>query len=130
MTRIGPGTDHGEVWLDVVSAVDYLAETHRPGLTVWDALDEALRWWTAECLDPHEGFPRRAAPELPWNDPDPLRSNVERLLTAVPPAEMPGGHTLAEALGAVLAAWVEAMADEFNDGHGFSHPRPRRDATL
>ena len=32
--------DEGGVWLQIVSAVDYLTETHRPGLTVWDALDE------------------------------------------------------------------------------------------
>mgnify|MGYP006883575816 CR=1 FL=1 len=33
-----------QVWLDVVSAVDYLSRGHRPGLTVYDALEEALRW--------------------------------------------------------------------------------------
>ena len=36
-----------QVWLDVVSAVDYLSRGHRPGLTVYDALEEALRWHIA-----------------------------------------------------------------------------------
>ena len=27
-----------QVWLDVVSAVDYLSRGHRPGFTIYDAL--------------------------------------------------------------------------------------------
>jgi hypothetical protein len=34
----------GGTWLlDVVAAVDHLGRGHRPGFTVWDALEEALR---------------------------------------------------------------------------------------
>jgi hypothetical protein len=73
------------VWLEVAAAVDYLTDTHRPGLSVWDALDEAIRWWTAELVDPRGGFPARRAAELPSADPDPLRSSLEALLTVVPP---------------------------------------------
>jgi hypothetical protein len=119
--------DHGGVWLDVVSAVDYLTTTRRPGLTVWDALDEAMRWWAEERVEPRDGFPPPAPFQLPWDDPDPLRSTIERLLSAVAPAETPDGHPLADALSAALGVWVAAMADEFNDGHCFAHPQPRRD---
>jgi hypothetical protein len=119
--------DDGAVWLEVASAVDYLAGTHRPGFTVWDALDEALRWWTAELLDPRDGFPPRRALELPWHDPDPLRSTIEALLTVVPPADAPGANALGDVFIAALAAWLAVMADEFNDGHRFASPHPRLD---
>jgi hypothetical protein len=129
VTRIRDDDD-GQVWLEVVSAVDYLTEMHRPGLTVWDALDEAIRWWTAELLDPRDGFTPSARYELPWHDPDPLRSTIERLLAAVGPADAPGGHPLPDVLRAALAAWVAAMADEFNDGHRFAHAQARTDRVV
>jgi hypothetical protein len=118
--------DHGAVWLEVVSAVDYLAAVHRPGFTVWDALDEAVRWWTAELLDPRHGFPDRRPGELPWHDPDPLRSTIEVLLGAVAPAignDIPG---IADAFTAALASWLAVTADEFNDGDPFGPPAARR----
>ena len=124
------GVDHGGGWLEVVSAVDYLAAVHRPGLTVWDALDEAIRWWTAEHLDPRTGFSPHRVVDLPWHDPDPLRSTLERLLAAVLPADTPDGTTLPDALSAALAAWLSAMADGFNDGRSFAAPRPRLDRRI
>jgi hypothetical protein len=42
--------DDAGVWLDVVAAVDHLSVTDRLGLTVWDAVEEAIRWWTADRL--------------------------------------------------------------------------------
>ena len=76
------------------------------------------------------GFPPPAHFELPWDDPDPLRSTVERLLAAVAPADVPGGHALPDVFGAALAVWVAAIADEFNDGRRFYHPRTRSDRVL
>jgi hypothetical protein len=118
--------DDGAVWLEVVAAVDYLAAVHRPGLTVWGALDEAVRWWTAELLDPRDGFTGRRVVELPWNDPDPLRSAIEGLLSSVPSADTPA-DSLGDAFAASLAAWLVVMADEFNDGHRFAAARTRPD---
>jgi hypothetical protein len=126
----GQGGDHGAVWLEVVSGVDYLAGAHRPGLTVWDALDEAIRSWTAEFLDPRGGFPQPRAVEVPWADPDPLRSTIERLLAAVPAPDSFGGVGLADAFSDALAAWLERMADEFNDGMPFTTPQPRLDRRI
>jgi hypothetical protein len=125
-----PGVDHGAVWLEVVSAVDYLAAAHRPGLTVWDALDEAIRWWTAEHLEPRMGFSPNRVVDLPWHDPDPLRSTIERLLAAVAPADTPEGTTLPDALSAALGAWLTTMADGFNDSHPFAPPQPRLDRRI
>jgi hypothetical protein len=106
-----------------MAAVDYLTDTHRPGFTLWDALDEAIRWWTVELLDPRDGFPARRAVELPWDDPDPLRSSIEALLDAVPPAESPAASALGDVLTAATAAWLAVMSDAFNDGHRFGSPR-------
>ena len=126
----GYGVDHGAVWLEAFSAADYLAGAHRPGFTVWDALDEATRWWTAEFLDPRDGFPQLRTVELPWDDPDPLRSTIERLLAAVPTPDTFGGVALADAFCDALAAWLERMADEFNDGMPFTTPQPRLDRRI
>jgi hypothetical protein len=111
--------DDRRVWLEVVAAVDYLTDSHRPGLTVWDALDEAIRWWTAELVDPRDGFPGRRSVELPWSDPDPLRSSIEALLTVVPAAESLGAGTLGDVLAGAMAAWLVVMAEDFNEGHRF-----------
>jgi hypothetical protein len=122
--------DDGAVWLEVVAAVDYLAAVHRPGLTVWGALDEAVRWWTAELLDPCDGFTGRRVVELPWNDRDPLRSAIEGLLSSVPSADTPAADSLGDAFAASLAAWLVVMADEFNDGHRFATARTGLDPVV
>jgi hypothetical protein len=107
------------VWLEVVATVDYLSVTHRFGLTVWDALEEAIRWWTADRLD--DG---NAPTELPWDDPDPLRSTIERLLGAVAAVGTLDGAPLPNVLTEALSTWLVRMADRHNDGHRFAHPAP------
>ena len=52
----------------------------------------------------------------PWNDPDPLRSSLDLLLGAVAVTSVPDGHALPSVLDAALDAWLEAMADRYNDG--------------
>jgi len=103
----------GGTWLlDLVAAVDYLRRGIRPGITVWDAIEEALRWHSpsADAQDPAE-------PD--WDDPDPLRSALTRFL----------GHantpTSVEAQVAVRR-WVMVMASRYNDGHHWPHPASRR----
>ena len=41
-------TEGGSWLLELVAAVDFLGRGDRHGLTVWDALEEAMRWWSAE----------------------------------------------------------------------------------
>jgi hypothetical protein len=115
------------VWLEAVAAVDYLTDTHRPRLTLWDALDEAPVV-DGRVTRSRDGFPARRAVELPWSDPDPLRSGVEALLTAVPPAESAGATALGDVPTAAMAAWLVAMAEDFTDSHPFGRPRWRGDA--
>ncbi len=110
--------EYNQPWLEVVAAVEYLDATHRPGLTVWDALAEAARWWVEEASSPqHLGHDART---LPWHDPDPLRSALESLLRVANPAGTLHGHALPAVLDSALCGWLDAMATAFNDERRFS----------
>ncbi|MCU1395344.1 MAG: hypothetical protein JWM34_3772 [Ilumatobacteraceae bacterium] len=119
------GREHATVWLDVVAATDYLTLHHRPGFTVWDAVEEATRWWAADFLSPPSESESVAVPDLPWHDPDPLRSSIERLLATVGASGLPDGHGLPDVLSAALRVWLDYMSNTYNDGHRFAHPLPR-----
>jgi hypothetical protein len=98
----------GGTWLlDLVAAVDHLGRGHRPGFTVWDALEEALRWTRPTGDD-----------EELWDSPDPLADSLGRFVDASGPA--------AERLQAAVRRWVTAMADRYNNGHHWPHPAARR----
>ena len=99
----------GGTWLlDLVAAVDHLRRGHRPGLTVWDALEEAVRWTLPDLDD-----------EAAWQTPDPLVHTLHRLLDQ---ADTP----VARSLQIALLQWVTAMAERYNNGHHWPHPQPRR----
>ena len=121
----GQDQGHAAVWLEVVSATDYLTLHHKPGFSVWDAVEEAIRWWATDFLSPSDESEMVEAPELPWTDPDPLRSSIERLLATVGASELPDGHGMPDALTAALRVWLRLMSNTYNDGHQFAHPRPR-----
>lgn len=109
-----------ETWLEVIAAVDYLSRGHRPGFTVWDAVEEALRWYTAHLVAADDdALAAAAAAKLPWDDPDPLRTALERLVVHHPPAVEAEG-TSANAIHAALIDWLLLMAHEFNDDHRFA----------
>ncbi len=96
-------TDEASTWLlDLVAAVDHLRRGLRPGLTVWDAIEEAVR-----------------TDEPDWNDTDPLRSALDDLVGRA------DGPVSLE-LQAATRRWVLAAADRYNDGHHWPHPTPRR----
>jgi hypothetical protein len=113
------------VWLDVVAAVAYLSTTHRLGLTVWEAVEEAIRWWTIDYTTPTDDLPDAAFAELPWDDPDPLRSTLERLLGVAAPVGVTDGNDLATIVSSALDLWVDRMAILYNDGHLFAHVSPK-----
>ena len=113
-----------QVWLAVVSAVDYLSHGHRPGLTVYDALEEALRWHTVWPIDGHDAAPSVPEPsELPWDDPDPLRTALQQLIADNPPT-IDQESTTTDAFHDALRVWTNRMADQFNDGWRWAHPNP------
>ena len=102
----------GGTWLlDLVSAVDHLRRGHRPGLSVWDALEEAVRW----THQPHDG-----APNEPGDEPDPLSATLYTFVITTPVG------TTSVALQEAVRRWVAAMGERFNDGRHWPHPTPRR----
>jgi hypothetical protein len=124
---IARDADAGGVLLDLVAAVDFLSGTHRLGLTVWEAVEEAVRWWAAARLTPPGELADEAFSELPWDDdPDPLRTGVERLLACTNPAGGPDGIEFGAILTSAIEGWVRRMADQYNAGHRFAHPVPRQ----
>ena len=111
-----------QTWLDVTSAVDYLATGHRAGFTVWDAFEEAVRWWLAG----HHGgggHDTDARAPLPWDDPDPLRTGLEQLLAQLDTSGLPDTPSMSGVLHEALVFWMRQMAEEYNDGHAWTHPR-------
>ena len=105
-----------QVWLDVVSAVDYLSRGHRPGMTVYDALEEALRWNIATLVAGYDEYPAVVERgDLPWDDPDALRTALEQLALHNPPAN-DAQSTTAYAFHCALRHWARQMAAEYNDG--------------
>ena len=113
---------HSEVWLGVLGAVEFLAQHHRPDITVWDAVEEACRWWIADRLNPPEDHDAPVTTELPWNDPDPLRTGLECLLASVPSIGLPSGVAVGDALTAALNVWLGYMSRTYNDGVAFAQP--------
>jgi hypothetical protein len=105
-------------WLQLVAATDYVAELERPGFTVADAIEEALRRWLQRYLEPIASSAELV--ESPWNDPDPLRTTLLRLMDAVPSAGSYDGVVLGDVLTAAVRAWVGDMADEVNEGREFA----------
>lgn len=93
--------DEGGTWLlDLVSAVDHLRRGYRPGLTVWDALAEAIDWAAATTAED-----------------SPLPRDFGGMLTARPPDH--------EALQRAVRVWVLVMGDRYNAGYRWPHPVPR-----
>lgn len=102
------------VWTEVVAAVDFLSQSERLGMTVWDALDEAIRLWAEEWFG--VGATRMAARA----EEDPLRVSVEVLLRSVASGAVPGGVPLGRALTAALELWLADIRETHNQGQPFS----------
>lgn len=115
---------HSGVWLQVLGAIEFLAEYHRPGISVWDAVEEAGRWWIADRLNPPEDHGTPVTTELPWDDPDPLRTVLGGLLASVPSVGLPGGVVVGNALTAALSVWLGYMSTSYNDGVAFAQLAP------
>ena len=114
--------DLGGTWLlDLVAAVDFLRRGDRNGLTVWDALEEASRWWAAERVSAIDGVPDPDLADLAWADPDALHRSLARLLdaTALDPQ-----RTADVALQQAVRRWTATMSSLHNEGEPW--PRPIR----
>ncbi len=111
--------NENNLWSQLIAAVDYVAALARPDLTVTGAIDEALRCWITEHLDPTDCYAVETESLLPWHDPDPLRTTLDRLLGSVPAVGLPDGHRIAAVIESALCSWLSASANRFNEGHRF-----------
>lgn len=100
-----PFSDAGGLLVQLVAAVDYLGRGIRPSFTVWDAIEEALRW--------HGDI------ETDWADPDPLLRTL-RLSFLSNPSE-----SAAVSLNAAIRHWVTAAATTYNDSIPWELSRER-----
>jgi hypothetical protein len=79
----------------LVAAVRWLGRGAMPGITVWDAIEQALRLRTEVPVD--------------WSEADPLRAAIQAILAA--PAE-----PLADLVGNAIRSWLISTCDAFNEG--------------
>lgn len=87
--------DAGGLLLQLVAAVDYFGRGPRAGFTVWDAIEEALRW--------------HIKIDSAWADPDPLLRAIRMSFPGDGPV------TAADTFNAAIRRWVDAAATAFND---------------
>lgn len=94
-----PVADDGVALFDaLVVAVRFLRRGPRPTLTVWAALDEALRWQSSRDID--------------WTANDPLAASLAHLLSTECHA--------ADGLAIAINDWLDATAATFNDAVAWS----------
>lgn len=98
-----------DVWAEVIAAVEFLRDGLRPGLTVWEVLEEAVRRWL-------DGDQRAVSA---WTDPDRLRSSVESLFRQLGPAGGYGACALSTVLTSALHGWIAEARRDHNEDKSF-----------
>ena len=116
-------THGGTCLLDTVAAVDFLRRGDRPGLTIWEALEEAIRWWTAERVALLAGGHDPEIADPPYGDDDPLRPTTTQLL-AITAIDEPVHVSVA--LQQAIRRWAATMSTDYNQDQPWPHPLPRR----
>lgn len=111
--------DGGTHLLDLVAATDHLARGLRHDFTVWDALEEALRWWCADqaALDAGAHDSDLDSP----SDRDPLGDHLGRIVES-----SDATVAAAEILQQAVRRWATETANRYNAGHHWPHPTARR----
>jgi hypothetical protein len=108
--------------LDLVAAVDFLRRGDRIGLTVWEALEEAIRWWVAERLSAIDGVPDPEMADLRWADHEALHHALSGLLAA---AQLEPQLSVDLALHQAIRRWAHAMSSRHIGGAEWPHPNAR-----
>lgn len=107
----------GGTWLiELVAAVDFLRRGDRHGLTVWDAIEEAVRLWVAERVSAIDGVPDPDFAELGWADATALARALGRMLDVLdrePPVPA------AVAMQQAIRRWLDLMASVHIDGRSW-----------
>ena len=99
-----------DMWSEFAYAVQFVESVERSGLTLWDALTEALVGWLDED---------RRARALGQRKCDQLRNVLRQIVEETPEVGAPGGVCVGAILDAAMSDWVDAAALRLNDGHPF-----------
>ena len=98
--------DAGSLLIQLIAAVDYLRRGVRPGFTVWDAFEEALRWQLNVDED--------------WTATDPLGRVLRMTLGS------DDHKSIADAFEIAVRRWLQASAAIHNDGLTWELPLARK----
>ena len=98
-----------EVWREFDAAVTYVTEMERPGLTIWQALAEALQDWVPDGA--------RLARDSAL---DPLRAALTHIFEVTPELGAPGGVSLGSILNSAIQAWSESASERLNNAFPFA----------
>lgn len=108
--------------MEVISAVDFLRRGDRRDLTLWAAIEEALRWWVAERTALLDGHTDVIIPPARIGDDDPLRATLTGLI-AIAGQDEP--VHISVALQQALRRWTTHTAEHHNDGQPWPRPQGR-----
>jgi hypothetical protein len=109
--------------MEVISAVDFLRRGDRRDLTLWAAIEEALRWWVAERIALLDGHTDVIIPPARIGDDDPLRATLTGLIATAGQDEP---VHISIALQQALRRWTAQASEQHNDGQPWPHPPVRR----
>jgi len=141
---IGPSVDDDREWdlsepyvddpaeatdrmLEVIAAVDFLRRGDRRGITLWAAVEEALRWWVAERTAVLDGYLDPALQAPRFGQPETMRTTLLRLIATAGQDEP---VHITQALQEALRQWSTTMADRYNDHQPWPAPAPRHRAPV
>jgi len=111
----------GTVWLlELVIAVEFLRRGDRTNLTVWDALEEAIRWWTTERNSALDGVVDPDVADLTPDEPGALGDALSRLTCAL--RTQPDANAEL-ALQQAVRRWCTSMSAIHNEGAPFLRVR-------
>ena len=79
---------------ELVAAVTWFRRGAMPGITVWDAIEQAMRW--------------RSGTDADWSEPDRLRAALQ-IAIARP-------QVLADVVAEAIRSWLAATSQAFNEG--------------
>jgi hypothetical protein len=91
-----PAEDGIALMTELVGAVTWLRRDAMPGITMWDAYEQALR----------------PGNEAEWSTPDPLGAALRLALSN-------DGEPIAHVLTHGIRRWLDAMSRCFNEGSGW-----------
>jgi hypothetical protein len=113
--------DGGTHLLDLVAATDHLARGIRHDFTVWDALEEALRWWLADQAALDTGA-LDGDLDPPRDGSDPLSDHLARIVEYIDDSTVTAGEILQQA----VRRWATETANRYNAGHHWPRRTARR----